>query len=352
MNDSFASFPELSSITTEIDIDSLNSACSNLDSSISSLNFNSGSFKSKFSSLNSNGVGISCVDSIAASVEKISSLVTSISNFLKTNVNNQVSADDSLLSQAEESTKLFQQMPNDQDILGASNVSSGGNGYFGGGGSSSSSYNSSVNNKDKDLSVGNNKTTNSSELNDAFINELSVMLESVAKNNNITVASLFDDKKYADILNQIISKVASNHSISSSNINDIGIEVIKKRILSMNNSNNISDFSANLVGNYITNIADLNNMSANEVVSKFSDYFALIGSEIDSVAKGNKSLVDIYDGNSVSEYSNDSIGFVRGVIDVVANDLNVSSEQLLDNSMYCSMVNEKLSEIGYVLKSL
>lgn len=350
MSDSVFSVPDLSSITTEINIESLSSACNSLDSSISSFNFNSSNFKSKFISLNNNGVGVTCVNSIADAVEKISSLSVAISGFLKTNLANQQSVDESLSSQASESTSLVS-FPDDQDYLAGSN-STGSRSYNSGNLNNMYNDSSSVSNKNKNLNVSENKNTNTSKLKENFINELSVELNNIAKNDNKTVASILNDKNYSSIVSQLFEKVASNNSLTSSNINEIGSDVIIKQLLSMKGDNVISDFSLNLVSNYIINIAEMNNISTSEVIEKYSDYFVNFGNEISNVVNTNNNLLDIYDGKSVEKYSSDMVSFIRGVIDVSANEKNISSEELLIDSNYSLLVNDRLKEISSVLKIL
>ena len=340
-----------SDVTTEIDIDSISSACSSWDSSISSVNIDSNGFKTKFSALNANGVGQECVNSIAKSLEQMSSLVSSISGFLKSNLNNQTSVDDSLLISANDTSELLNLLPSDQ--VGLNNY---GNGSRKNSGSSSymdDSYgdSSSVSNNGKNLNV-NTGNTNSKELSNQFINEVAASLESVAKNNNITVEQILNDKKYSNILNSTLANVASKYSLSLNDLSDVGINAIKKALSSMYSSNSISEFSQNIIYNYVSNIASFNNMSTSEVLKDYSSYFHCIASDLDSVVNNKVSVLDVYDGKNISPLSSYGVTFIRDVVNSVASVSNTTPEAVISDPDNLIFINEKLKELSMGFKSL
>ena len=333
--------PDLSNITTEIDIDSMNSAYSVWNSSIASLDINPSGIKSAFQPLNNNGVATGSIESIASALNQISQLITSIGNYLKNNLENQTIADDSILNKASESSVLSDLIPIDQYNLGYSQNTAT---YF-----DSSGYGSytSIDNKSQDLSINKDTIPNIESLSGSEFIDNKSNLGNINNNGGSDSVSI-DMNKYSDITNQNLENIENDNDLNEIVFSGVGEKVVDKTLEQLGENNFVSDEIKEIIYKYIKNkvlLTGVNYNNANEYFSKFPS----ISDDINKILNENRAFIDLYDGNKCSDINKDSLSFIRGMIDGLAENKSVTAEELLTDSSYFNYLVDGMKEISQAL---
>lgn len=338
MSDIFM-MPDLSDITTEIDIDSMSSACSTWNSSIASIDINPNSLEKAFQPLINNGVAKNSISSISNSLNQISNIVTSISSYLKNNIDSQIAADDYILNSANESSNLYDLIPTNQYSLSGSKST---NTSF-----DSSRYgnSTSIDNKNKNLDINKDSSSTVETLSGNEFSNNDTSLINI-QNDSETSANV-DMNNFQDILNESLQEILNENDLSEIEDIILGDEVAVTALKRMAANNLISDEIKKIFYKYLKDKITLQGMGNKE---EYYLNFPSISNEVSKIIDSKRNLMDLYDGNNCSDISENSITFMREMIDELAEKNNLTVEELLTNPNYNQYVNSRINEIGLVLK--
>lgn len=365
VTDSTAS--NLSDTTLEINPTGIDDACSFWNQKIASENIESINVESAFEALTSQGVATAYIPSLKNALSQVTTLATKISSTIENAKNEQVSVDEAAKNK-NESTDTSSYTParssgGSSGSKGSSGSSSSGSrgdsssrssgGYSGGGATSSSNASSSVNNNDKNIEIN---TDAVKALNNMDYANYDVFLKGLTSiiSGNATLEVYLQDERYADVLKEKLSNITG----LSSDIKQVIASMDPKTLqLTLQNwytdTSVVTDTTKSVVYNYTEALAKNSNTSINEfiknsgkdVVSSFEDAHDTIDKMI-KTGTVQEELLNIYDGNNISDKNGTTVTLVRNIIDEVAKKNNTSSEAMLTDTNKSENLKTEMTKIS------
>ncbi len=365
ITDSTAS--NLSDTTLEINPTGIDDACSFWNQKIASENIESINVESAFEALTSQGVATAYIPSLKNALGQVTTLATKISSTIENAKNEQVSVDEAAKNK-NESTDTSSYAParssgGSSGSKGSSGSSSSGSrggsssrssgGYSGGGATSSSNASSSVNNNDKNIEIN---TDAVKALNNMDYANYDVFLKGLTSiiSGNATLEVYLQDERYADVLKEKLSNITG----LSSDIKQVIASMDPKTLqLTLQNwytdTSVVTDTTKSVVYNYTEALAKNSNTSINEfikksgkdVVSSFEDAHNTIDKMI-KTGTVQEDLLNIYDGNNISDKKETTVALVRNIIDEVAKKNNTSSETILTDANKSETLKTEMTKIS------
>lgn len=366
VTDSTAS--NLSDTTLEINPTGIDDACSFWNQKIASENIESINVESAFEALTSQGVATAYIPSLKNALGQVTTLATKISSTIENAKNEQVSVDEAAKNKNEStytsysytSTRSSSGSSGSKGSSGSSSSGSRGGsssrssgGYSGGGATSSSNASSSVNNNDKNIEIntGAVKALNNMDYAnyDVFLKGLTSIIS-----GNATLEVYLQDERYADVLKEKLSSIQG----LSSDIKQVIASMDPKTLqLTLQNwytdTSVVTDTTKSVVYNYTEALAKNSNISINEfikksgkdVVSSFEDAHNTIDKMI-KTGTVQEDLLNIYDGNNISDKKETTVALVRNIIDEVAKKNNTSSETILTDANKSETLKTEMTKIS------
>lgn len=365
VTDSTAS--NLSDTTLEINPTGIDDVCSFWNQKIASENIESINVESAFEALTSQGVATAYIPSLKNALSQVTTLATKISSTIENAKNEQVSVDEAAKNK-NESTDTSSYTPargsgGSSGSKGSSGSSSSGSrgdsssrssgGYSGGGATSSSNASSSVNNNDKNIEIN---TDAVKALNNMDYANYDVFLKGLTSiiSGNATLEVYLQDERYADVLKEKLSNITG----LSSDIKQVIASMDPKTLqLTLQNwytdTSVVTDTTKSVVYNYTEALAKNSNTSINEfikksgkdVVSSFEDAHDTIDKMI-KTGTVQEELLNIYDGNNISDKKETTVVLVRNIIDEVAKKNNTSSEIMLTDANKSENLKTEMTKIS------
>lgn len=365
ITDSTAS--NLSDTTLEINPTGIDDACSFWNQKIASENIESINVESAFEALTSQGVATAYIPSLKNALGQVTTLATKISSTIENAKNEQVSVDEAAKNK-NESTDTSSYAParssggSSGSKESSSSTSSGSrgssssrssDGYSGGGATSSSNASSSVNNNDKNIEIN---TDAVKALNNMDYANYDVFLKGLTSiiSGNATLEVYLQDERYADVLKEKLSSIQG----LSSDIKQVIASMDPKTLqLTLQNwytdTSVVTDTTKSVVYNYTEALAKNSNISINEfikksgkdVVSSFEDAHNTIDKMI-KTGTVQEDLLNIYDGNNISDKKETTVALVRNIIDEVAKKNNTSSETILTDANKSETLKTEMTKIS------
>lgn len=365
VTDSTAS--NLSDTTLEINPTGIDDACSFWNQKIASENIESINVESAFEALTSQGVATAYIPSLKNALGQVTTLATKISSTIENAKNEQVSVDEAAKNK-NESTDTSSYAParssgGSSGSKGSSSSTSSGSrgssssrssgGYSGGGATSSSNASSSVNNNDKNIEIN---TDAVKALNNMDYANYDVFLKGLTSiiSGNATLEVYLQDERYADVLKEKLSNITG----LSSDIKQVIASMDPKTLqLTLQNwytdTSVVTDTTKSVVYNYTEALAKNSNTSINEfikksgkdVVSSFEDAHNTIDKMI-KTGTVQEDLLNIYDGNNISDKNETTVALVRNIIDEVAKKNNTSSETILTDANKSETLKTEMTKIS------
>lgn len=365
ITDSTAS--NLSDTTLEINPTGIDDACSFWNQKIASENIESINVESAFEALTSQGVATAYIPSLKNALGQVTTLATKISSTIENAKNEQVSVDEAAKNK-NESTDTSSYAParssgGSSGSKGSSSSTSSGSrggsssrssgGYSGGGATSSSNASSSVNNNDKNIEIN---TDAVKALNNMDYANYDVFLKGLTSiiSGNATLEVYLQDERYADVLKEKLSNITG----LSSDIKQVIASMDPKTLqLTLQNwytdTSVVTDTTKSIVYNYTEALAKNSNTSINEfikksgkdVVSSFEDAHNTIDKMI-KTGTVQEDLLNIYDGNNISDKKETTVALVRNIIDEVAKKNNTSSETILTDANKSETLKTEMTKIS------
>ena len=365
ITDSTAS--NLSDTTLEINPTGIDDACSFWNQKIASENIESINVESAFEALTSQGVATAYIPSLKNALGQVTTLATKISSTIENAKNEQVSVDEAAKNK-NESTDTSSYAParsssGSSGSKGSSSSTSSGSrgssssrssgGYSGGGATSSSNASSSVNNNDKNIEIN---TDAVKALNNMDYANYDVFLKGLTSiiSGNATLEVYLQDERYADVLKEKLSNITG----LSSDIKQVIASMDPKTLqLTLQNwytdTSVVTDTTKSVVYNYTEALAKNSNTSINEfikksgkdVVSSFEDAHNTIDKMI-KTGTVQEDLLNIYDGNNISDKKETTVALVRNIIDEVAKKNNTSSETILTDANKSETLKTEMTKIS------
>ena len=365
ITDSTAS--NLSDTTLEINPTGIDDACSFWNQKIASENIESINVESAFEALTSQGVATAYIPSLKNALGQVTTLATKISSTIENAKNEQVSVDEAAKNK-NESTDTSSYAParssgGSSGSKGSSSSTSSGSrgssssrssgGYSGGGATSSSNASSSVNNNDKNIEINTDAVKALNNMNyanyDVFLKGLTSIIS-----GNATLEVYLQDERYADVLKEKLSNITG----LSSDIKQVIASMDPKTLqLTLQNwytdTSVVTDTTKSVVYNYTEALAKNSNTSINEfikksgkdVVSSFEDAHNTIDKMI-KTGTVQEDLLNIYDGNNISDKKETTVALVRNIIDEVAKKNNTSSETILTDANKSETLKTEMTKIS------
>lgn len=365
VTDSTAS--NLSDTTLEINPTGIDDACSFWNQKIASENIESINVESAFEALTSQGVATAYIPSLKNALSQVTTLATKISSTIENAKNEQVSVDE-VAKNKNESTDTSSYTPTrssggSSGSKGSSSSSSSGSrgssssgssgGYSGGGATSSSNTSSSVNNNDKNIEIN---TDAVKALNNMDYANYDVFLKGLTSiiSGNATLEVYLQDERYADVLKEKLSSIQG----LSSDIKQVIASMDPKTLqLTLQNwytdTSVVTDTTKSVVYNYTEALAKNSNTSINEFIKKngkdvvlsFEDAHTTIDKMI-KTGTVQEELLNIYDGNNISDKKETTVALVRNIIDEVAKKNNTSSEAILTDANKSENLKTEMTKIS------
>lgn len=365
VTDSTAS--NLSDTTLEINPTGIDDACSFWNQKIASENIESINVESAFEALTSQGVATAYIPSLKNALGQVTTLATKISSTIENAKNEQVSVDEAAKTK-NESTDTSSYTParssggssgskgssgsSSSGSRGSSSSSSSG-GYSGGGATSSSNASSSVNNNDKNIEINTDAVKALNNMNyanyDVFLKGLTSIIS-----GNATLEVYLQDERYADVLKEKLSNITGLSSDIKQVISSMDPKTLQLTLQNWyTDTSVVTDTTKSVVYNYTEALAKNSNTSINEfikksgkdVVSSFEDAHNTIDKMI-KTGTVQEDLLNIYDGNNISDKNETTVALVRNIIDEVAKKNNTSSETILTDANKSETLKTEMTKIS------
>lgn len=365
ITDSTAS--NLSDTTLEINPTGIDDACSFWNQKIASENIESINVESAFEALTSQGVATAYIPSLKNALGQVTTLATKISSTIENAKNEQVSVDEAAKNK-NESTDTSSYAParssgGSSGSKGSSSSTSSGSrgssssrssgGYSGGGATSSSNASSSVNNNDKNIEIN---TDAVKALNNMDYANYDVFLKGLTSiiSGNATLEVYLQDERYADVLKEKLSNITGLSSDIKQVISSMDPKTLQLTLQNWyTDTSVVTDTTKSVVYNYTEALAKNSNTSINEfikksgkdVVSSFEDAHNTIDKMI-KTGTIQEDLLNIYDGNNISDKNETTVALVRNIIDEVAKKNNTSSETILTDANKSETLKTEMTKIS------
>ena len=365
VTDSTAS--NLSDTTLEINPTGIDDACSFWNQKIASENIESINVESAFEALTSQGVATAYIPSLKNALSQVTTLATKISSTIENAKNEQVSVDEAAKNK-NESTDTSSYAParssgGSSGSKGSSGSSSSGSrggsssrssgGYSGGGATSSSNASSSVNNNDKNIEIN---TDAVKALNNMDYANYDVFLKGLTSiiSGNATLEVYLQDERYADVLKEKLSSIQGLSNDIKQVISSMDPKTLQLTLQNWyTDTSVVTDTTKSVVYNYTEALAKNSNISINEfikksgkdVVSSFEDAHNTIDKMI-KTGTVQEDLLNIYDGNNISDKKETTVALVRNIIDEVAKKNNTSSETILTDANKSETLKTEMTKIS------
>lgn len=365
VTDSTAS--NLSDTTLEINPTGIDDACSFWNQKIASENIESINVESAFEALTSQGVATAYIPSLKNALGQVTTLATKISSTIENAKNEQVSVDEAAKTK-NESTDTSSYTParssggssgskgssgsSSSGSRGSSSSSSSG-GYSGGGATSSSNASSSVNNNDKNIEINTDAVKALNNMNyanyDVFLKGLTSIIS-----GNATLEVYLQDERYADVLKEKLSNITGLSNDIKQVISSMDPKTLQLTLQNWyTDTSVVTDTTKSVVYNYTEALAKNSNTSINEfikksgkdVVSSFEDAHNTIDKMI-KTGTVQEDLLNIYDGNNISDKNETTVALVRNIIDEVAKKNNTSSETILTDANKSETLKTEMTKIS------
>lgn len=366
VTDSTAS--NLSDTTLEINPTGIDDACSFWNQKIASENIESINVESAFEALTSQGVATAYIPSLKNALGQVTTLATKISSTIENAKNEQVSVDEAAKNKNEStytsysytSTRSSSGSSGSKGSSGSSSSGSRGGsssrssgGYSGGGATSSSNASSSVNNNDKNIEIntGAVKALNNMDYAnyDVFLKGLTSIIS-----GNATLEVYLQDERYADVLKEKLSSIQGLSNDIKQVISSMDPKTLQLTLQNWyTDTSVVTDTTKSVVYNYTEALAKNSNISINEfikksgkdVVSSFEDAHNTIDKMI-KTGTVQEDLLNIYDGNNISDKKETTVALVRNIIDEVAKKNNTSSETILTDANKSETLKTEMTKIS------
>lgn len=365
ITDSTAS--NLSDTTLEINPTGIDDACSFWNQKIASENIESINVESAFEALTSQGVATAYIPSLKNALGQVTTLATKISSTIENAKNEQVSVDEAAKNK-NESTDTSSYAParssggSSGSKESSSSTSSGSRGssssrssggYSGGGATSSSNASSSVNNNDKNIEINTDAVKALNNMNyanyDVFLKGLTSIIS-----GNATLEVYLQDERYADVLKEKLSSIQGLSNDIKQVISSMDPKTLQLTLQNWyTDTSVVTDTTKSVVYNYTEALAKNSNISINEfikksgkdVVSSFEDAHNTIDKMI-KTGTVQEDLLNIYDGNNISDKKETTVALVRNIIDEVAKKNNTSSETILTDANKSETLKTEMTKIS------
>ena len=292
-----------------------------------------------FSPLLECGVAVSYIPSLESALKQATSLVNSVNNIIKTAGDDQVAVDDNSYNFT-------------GTISSSGNFSYKGNSYSA---SSSSNPSTSVDNSNLNLEINTDMIQAINHLDfESYISFMRSLSSIVTTEESLT--TYFSNSAYADILKEKLMNISSLPDNIKTIISDMDSKTLQVTLYSLiTDSTVVTDISKSIMYNYLESLAKSSNLSMNELLkdrSSLVSIFTDMGS-VSSVLNNsiiNKTvasdLLNIYDGNSLQNTSNNTVLMVRELVEEIAEKKNITVESLLTESVNSNYLTESITEAG------
>ena len=176
---------------------------------------------------------------------------------------------------------------------------------------------------------------------------ISVVLSKFLSASNSTFFDIVnDDIKIENVKKELLNSINITDELKKSLLNmDISaLKQILVKLYSSGNINLINSENIEFLNSYFTKIANINNIDYNSLISNAENqqllynnfnYFNNALNYIDSISSDNvfrfrEKILNIYEGKNIYNLDSNSVSALKTIIDVVAENNNTSSEQILN----------------------
>lgn len=350
----------LSDVTIDIQVDNLKDICTSWNQSVTQVDLASVNVKQSFMALTDCDVAVSYIPSLENALAQIASLVTSVSEIIQTAGDEQVAIDDNSYNQTGTLTNTGYNGSGSNG--GGSNTNYGGGGsssVSSGGGNVSSNPTTSVDNSNLNVTINTDMINTIKGLDFNFYNNFMTALASIVT-DKVSLTTYLSNTAYASVLKTSLLEAKSTPDSLKKIITDMDPNVLQATLYAlMTDTTVVTDISKSVMYTYLEQLANQTNLSLTDMF-KNQDSLVKIFTEFNEVSKVinnvilsdkmNQTLVDIYDGNSISGISSSNITLIRGFIDKIATNKNITAEALLTDSSNSAYLSQSFQEIGKAYK--
>lgn len=347
---------DLSDVTLNIQVDNLNDACSKWVQSVTQVDLASVDVVQVFSPLTDCQVAVSYIPSLKNALTQIDSLISSVSQIIKSAGDEQVNIDDAFQNQT--GTLTNGEYTGGNNYTGNNNNNSnytGGNTYYPSGGGTSSNPSTSVNNSGAPVEINTSMINSINSLDFKSYNSFMTALSSIVT-KEISLTTYFSNSAYADILKKSLLESKSTPDSIKQIITNMDPNVLQATLYSLiTDATVVTDISKSIMYTYLEGLANGSNLTLtdmfkneNALVKIFTD-FNNTSNFINKVILSNdmnKQITNIYDGNSIGNIDSSNVNLIRVFVDNIASKKNVSVESLLNDSANNSYVKQSFEELG------
>lgn len=350
----------LSDVTIDIQVDNLKDICTSWNQSVTQVDLASVNVKQSFLALTDCDVAVSYIPSLENALSQIASLVTSVCEIIQTAGDEQAAIDDNFYTQTGTSTDSGYNSSGSNG--GGSNTNYGGgdsSSISSGGGFVSSNPTTSVDNSNLNVTINTDMIDTIKGLDFNSYNNFMTSLASIVT-DKVSLTTYLSNSAYASVLKTSLLEAKSSPDSLKKIIADMDSNVLQATLYAlMTDTTVVTDISKSVMYTYLEQLANQTNLSLTDMF-KNQDSLVKIFTEFNEVSKVinnvilsdkmNQTLVDIYDGNSISGISSSNITLIRGFIDKIATNKNITAEALLTDSSNSSYLNQSFQEIGKAYK--
>ncbi len=341
---------QLSDVTLEINSDSISELCTKWESKFLSIDLSSIDIASIFSPLTSIGIGTSYISSLKTAFEKADSLALSTNKTIKETVETQTGVDD----------KYYNKQ--------ISNTSSGGsnnNGYsnnFSNGNNENrviatgtlideknNGYEKTKDNKQKKIEINKKFIDKINNLDDEKYIKFMTLLENATKGNLLQYIA---DGESASKLKKVLLKTQDIDPKLWKMVVEMDENELQVSLQNIfTNDAAVTDLSRNIIYHYTESLANNTNLDMIKAtkIAQFYNNIDNFFNVINSI-KENENLQimasSIYDGDVNEKISSETVDFFRNAIDKIAENNNLTSNELLNNSVNNEKLKKDLSSLA------
>lgn len=192
------------------------------------------------------------------------------------------------------------------------------------------------------------------------LEDIAMTLSKMAQQSGKSINELLQDVSYANTIKENLLASKNLPTDLTKLYANCDPKIIQEQLNSIFKGQNskaigLTDTTKLTIKNYLTSIAQNNNMTISELVNNESNSSILKGAlkELNSVSSCIKAInekkltaLDVYDGNIIDELKDTAVNVVRDHIDVVAEGASISSETLLTDSANGEAMSGELQNLG------
>lgn len=336
---------DLSDTTIIVDADAIDDICDTWNQKVASVDLSSIDVNSSFSALIGCDIATEYIPSLENALGRINSLVSSISNIIKSAADEQVEVDESA--------------SNNNNTNGGANNNNNGNNSNNSNNNNGTYYpnGSSVDNSSEDLTINTELVATINGLDYISYSSLMSSLASCVT-NEMSLTSILSNVENADIIKKILLEDVNVSNELKQIITNMDSKILQASLLScLKDGSVLIDSSKSILYTYLERLAKANNLTLTDVVKNqnalvqtFND-FESVSNIMDTLINSNKvsdGLLNIYDGNTSA--SDNSVIIIRDMIESIAESKNITPEALLIDSSNKDYLNSSVMKFAKEFK--